>query len=928
MLRGFTKMGDDVSCPMFHVRILFARIRRTIARIFAMEPRDAELSPRRLRLPELRNLSHVSPMSEQPPSPSRERFIKDRRTKDRLRKAAKRSNSRTSVVTSDPGIDGAGTQQPVINDRLKMTASERRARDRIRKGKQRESNVPAKSSAERREERLVRAVNRRREKRAAAREDLESSTQDLNLDLNDRHDRGLHGLGIEDSTDSSSSHGSSSPYGSESGRDDVAGCSQWQGLPPRRATRGSDSDDAHSNHGEHGSSVRAEPAVSHVTLSLDKSGRGTCFSDLPFQLLDLSSLRVALMSHSVERSSVRSEDALRALAIGHSCTAVCRSVTFQITHAFQELQEDSADACRIFLDRLMQEKVIPNFPMKMTDSRRNDIITRWLDRLSDEQFDEVTCAVCSELVNATLSSVRQLDDAHLQLLVNPGLPAGVFPSGYDRALYCDAVLDARGFVPEEGPRAMHVCNSCWSSVSRHKLPSLSLANDHYRGSNCVPPDIMRLFLSATPIELSLISRMRAKCTVYKFSKKANTPQFGTSDFTSQQYSKGNVITFANGNTKLLSMLPPSPDEFRECVSVIFVGNVMPGPEEIEKLKPLLVRRHVITSLINWLRLNNPFYSDVRLSQENLDALLPNKQSGVPATIDIQLVRSQATDVPSSGYVPTEPSKASAGAELPLASDGVIGQSFEDTTIKELKLRAMQHWKNGGAAYAIPHGNEPIKEWNNPAHFPCMYPHLFPWGIGGIEDPKRRKKTSMEAHVRHLLNDSDRTFQVDRSFMYIAMNVIQKRVVWHTSRFKVKRSRCQNACDFLSSAEVSACATLRARAKQNGGQVTAENDDEQTVLNMVRDIKMMPTLLPGSESSKTSMRNEIRSLCNFLGMPTFFFTLNPSDTHHPLFAKLAGARVSLNERVPADLPSDHERDVLVHRRDVPILRPRRWRTLGT
>ncbi|EJD54967.1 hypothetical protein AURDEDRAFT_50129, partial [Auricularia subglabra TFB-10046 SS5] len=278
-----------------------------------------------------------------------------------------------------------------------------------------------------------------------------------------------------------------------------------------------------------------------------------------------------------------------------------------------------------------------------------------------------------------------------------------------------------------------------------------MANNNYLGRDCVPAHIRRLLLSATPIELSLIARYRVRCTIYKFSRKKGSPQYGRPDATSQHYSHGNAVCFANGNSKLLSMLPPSPAEIRDTVAVIFVGNVMPAPEEIEKMTPLLVRRHVVETLLRWLKENNPYYSDVVISLENLELLAQKDENGYPVMLDVQLVQSEATEVPSSSYVPTEPSALGATDGIAMASNGVIGTSIEGLPVRDIKIMAMKHWKSGGAAFAVPHGSVPITEWKNPALFPCMYPHLFPWGIGGPDCPSRRETVSLEGTVRHLLN---------------------------------------------------------------------------------------------------------------------------------------------------------------------------------
>ncbi|EJD49706.1 hypothetical protein AURDEDRAFT_42873, partial [Auricularia subglabra TFB-10046 SS5] len=218
---------------------------------------------------------------------------------------------------------------------------------------------------------------------------------------------------------------------------------------------------------------------------------------------------------------------------------------------------------------------------------------------------------------------------------------------------------------------------------------------------------------------------------------------------------GNSITFTNHNTRLVQTLPPSPDELRETLAVIFVGSVLPSPEEIQRMTPLLVRRHVVVRLLTWLKENNPFYSDVVISMENLNSLLGDSDAAVPTMLDVQLVNSEGTEVPAASYVPTEVPERDINDPIPVNSHGVIGQSIEGMPLRTQKLLALKAWKSGKPAYAIPHGSTPITEWGNPSLFPCMFPHLFPWGIGGAENPARARPVTLEASVRHLLNLPDR-----------------------------------------------------------------------------------------------------------------------------------------------------------------------------
>ena len=44
-------------------------------------------------------------------------------------------------------------------------------------------------------------------------------------------------------------------------------------------------------------------------------------------------------------------------------------------------------------------------------------------------------------------------------------------------------------------------------------------------------------------------------------------------------------------------------------------------------------------------------------------------------------------------------------------------------------------KDSDADLYIFRGSSPISEYNNPSLFPGMFPTLFPYGIGGFDDPR-------------------------------------------------------------------------------------------------------------------------------------------------------------------------------------------------
>lgn len=74
-------------------------------------------------------------------------------------------------------------------------------------------------------------------------------------------------------------------------------------------------------------------------------------------------------------------------------------------------------------------------------------------------------------------------------------------------------------------------------------------------------------------------------------------------------------------------------------------------------------------------------------------------------------------------------------------------------------------------------------------------------------------------------------------------------------------------------------------------------EEKNALLLLKEVNTISSKVPGSQASKIFARHEIRSYFSDLGLPTLFFTFNPSATHSPIFQVIFG-----NEEI--DLDSEH------------------------
>ena len=61
---------------------------------------------------------------------------------------------------------------------------------------------------------------------------------------------------------------------------------------------------------------------------------------------------------------------------------------------------------------------------------------------------------------------------------------------------------------------------------------------------------------------------------------------------------------------------------------------------------------------------------------------------------------------------------------------------------------------------------------DPCFFPSAFPTLFPYGVGGFQDPDRLQHFPMDKHIKFLLLQHHELYARHEIFMFVAYNVIQ------------------------------------------------------------------------------------------------------------------------------------------------------------
>ena len=116
-------------------------------------------------------------------------------------------------------------------------------------------------------------------------------------------------------------------------------------------------------------------------------------------------------------------------------------------------------------------------------------------------------------------------------------------------------------------------------------------------------------------------------------------------------------------------------------------------------------------------------------------------------------------------------------------------------------------------------NKPVSEIKTPTHLMNASPILWPLGAGAIDEPSRRKKISYREHVEYLLRLNSDKFRTHKSFIFVALNIIERTEARIQNHLLIKK------CDFDKfSNEIS---------------LLTEHDFEQAIADVIKTPKDRP-----------------------------------------------------------------------------------------
>jgi hypothetical protein len=497
------------------------------------------------------------------------------------------------------------------------------------------------------------------------------------------------------------------------------------------------------------------------------------------------------------------------------------------------------------------------------------------------------------------------------------------------------MLNSAGITYNGHVAALQICHDCYAPLQRKKMPRHAWANHLYRG---VLPDE---FLDMTPVEFMA-------CSIYRSTVHVTRLYGSASDESAPRVLHGNTCAHELNTVSTAEALPRTTADLNNLVSVVFIG---PGNLRMKDLRGLFrMRRSKIAKLLTWAKSHNVEYMHLPIDEAALNAIpedgilpgledrvLHNDTPSVTVLHDLEtaaLAPHPVQDVVNS-LKPTDISEAildvdslvpiTTGPSHEHANDStdhntettetepfvfiekigvtdpeavhVSGHTFFSSALRNITLN------DNRPDLVIHRASAALNEYENPRLFPGLFLGLYPYGTGGFDDPRRVVAISMQKHAECLLDASSRIFRYHDHFMFVVVNILNRRLAHLHTSFTVSRERFAKVAAVIADTKPEA---LLNAAETMSTDEALDPEKHKGALELIRNVNTVAARVPGSNAARIYARTGIRSYFHCFGMPHLFFTANPNVAHSPVFQVIFGdTTVDLTHMIPT-MPSTSER----------------------
>lgn len=260
---------------------------------------------------------------------------------------------------------------------------------------------------------------------------------------------------------------------------------------------------------------------------------------------------------------------------------------------------------------------------------------------------------------------------------------------------------------------------------------------------------------------------------------------------------GHCVSFEQNVGDLTLVLPRTIEEISNNLRVFFIGKNIQSYTKIPLINS--VDRKKVLAALNFLKSNNPNYSDVVINKEVFES-----NGFEPGCIKIDGIENQTLQdmlnaVDAHDYLDIDivdeevrmkaESDPNSLSKMDMQTSCLVTVSLADYGLEKIVLRAsLNTWfkmSKQGDLFTSVHDDHLKCTYESLDWFPSMYPLLFPLGITGPDFKHREVYVSIEEYVKHQISIKDRRFATHDTFMFAMYNIIQRRNVSKSLRFAIR-----------------------------------------------------------------------------------------------------------------------------------------------
>lgn len=258
--------------------------------------------------------------------------------------------------------------------------------------------------------------------------------------------------------------------------------------------------------------------------------------------------------------------------------------------------------------------------------------------------------------------------------------------------------------------------------------------------------------------------------------------------------------------------------------------------------------------------------------------------------------------------------------IPLTVSGTIDTDLTKITASEMMAWGLSNlWKEGReGGYVVRHSRQPVRDFGYPSNSASVqlveresssncpnfwekaYPCLYPYGCGGMELVARDAKVDLSDHVRWALQYHDRRFRHHETFFFVAFGITQRRQALGAARIQMGRKNFEKDAHILSTISLEKLEQAR-REEESHLPIS-----DPAVRLLYQHVHATVGRVVGSDQSRFKLRSQIWSTSIYMGPPTLWITINPSDLHDPIAQVFAGENINLDKFLATAGPDREKR----------------------